>query len=176
VKRGKRRTTSVKIAVPIEKGIRKIENGFLIIGVGMLLVMMFLGAGDVLGRYLFNHPIKGALEVSQLMMAGVALLCWGYTQAIKSHINIEILLMRYPARVQSIINFFSLILTIVVFGLITWQSTLIAVETLKQHRMLENIPFPLFPFKFLVPVGASVLCLESIIQVFRFIFKEKREK
>src|SRR4030043_1403859 len=107
----------MKVAVPIEKGIRKIENTFLFIGVGMLLIMMFLGAGDVLGRYLFNKPIRGALEGSQLMMAGVALLCWGYTQAIKSHINIEILLMRYPARVQSIINFVSLILTIIIFGL-----------------------------------------------------------
>jgi TRAP-type C4-dicarboxylate transport system permease small subunit len=166
----------MKIAMPIEKGIRKIEIVFLFIGVGMLLIMMFLGAGDVLGRYLFNKPIKGALEVSQLMMAGVALLCWGYTQAMKGHISIEILLMRYPARVKSIINFFSLILTIVVFSLITWQSTLIAIETLRQHRMLENLPFPLFPFKFLVPVGAFVLCLESTIQVFHFIFKVKREK
>ena len=166
----------MKIAIPLEKGIRKIENGLLFIGVCMLLMMMFLGAGDVLGRYLFNHPIKGALEVSQLMMAGVALLCWGYTQAKKGHISIEILLVRYPARMQSIINFFSLILTIVIFGLITWQSTLIAMEALKQHRMLENLPFPLFPFKFFVPVGAFVLCLESIIQVFHFIFKVKREK
>jgi TRAP-type C4-dicarboxylate transport system permease small subunit len=166
----------MKIAMPIEKGIRKIEIVFLFIGVGMLLIMMFLGAGDVLGRYLFNKPIKGALEVSQLMMAGVALLCWGYTQAMKGHISIEILLMRYPARVKSIINFFSLILTIVVFSLITWQSTLITIETLRQHRMLENLPFPLFPFKFLVPVGAFVLCLESTIQVFHFIFKVKREK
>lgn len=166
----------MKIAMPIENGIRKIESVFLFIGVGMLLLMMFLGAGDVLGRYLFNNPIKGALEVSQLMMAGVALLCWGYTQAIKGHINIEILLVRYPARVQSLINFISLILTIIVFGLITWQSTLIAVETLKQNRMLENIPLPLFPFKFMVPVGAFVLCLESIIQVIHLIFGVKRGK
>lgn len=166
----------MKIAMPIEKGVRKIENILLFIGVAMLLIMMFLGAGDVLGRYLFNNPIKGALEVSQLMMAGVALLCWGYTQAIKGHINIEILLVRYPARVQSVINFISLILTIIIFGLITWQSTLIAMETLKQNRMLENIPLPLFPFKLMVPVGAFVLCLESIIQVIHLIFGVKRGK
>lgn len=166
----------MRIATPIEKGIGKIENIFLFIGVGMLLIMMFLGAGDVLGRYLFNHPIKGTLEISQLMMAGVALLCWGYTQAIKGHISIEILLMRYPARVQSIINLFSLILTILIFGLITWQSTLIAVETMKQSRMLENIPLPLFPFKFMVPVGAFVLCLEAITQLIQLLIVIKRGK
>ncbi len=166
----------MKIAMPIEKGIRKTENILLFIGVGTLLLMMFLGAGDVLGRYLFNHPIKGALEISQLMMAGVALLCWGYTQAIKGHINIEILLVRYPVRVQSFINLFSLILTIIIFGLITWQSTLIALETMKQSRMLENIPLPLFPFKFMVPVGALVLCLESTIQLIQLVIGIKRGK
>lgn len=154
----------------LEKGIRNTENVFLLIGVGMLLVMMFLGACDVIGRYVFNSPIKGAMEGSQLLMAGVALLCWGYTQATRSHISIDILHMRYPARVQAIISLASLILTTVVFGLIAWQSALIAVEALTQHRMLENIPLPLFPFKLMVPVGASLLCLESIIQaIHRFV-------
>lgn len=164
----------MKISMAIEKGVRNIENILLFIGVGMLILMMFLGAGDVLGRYLLNHPIKGALEISQLMMAGVALLCWGYTQAIKGHINIEILLVRYPARTQSIINLISLILTIIIFGLITWQSTLIALETMNQNRMLENVPLPLFPFKLMVPIGASVLCLESIIQLIQLIIRIKR--
>jgi TRAP-type C4-dicarboxylate transport system permease small subunit len=166
----------LKIARALEKGIRNTENVFLLIAVGMLLVMMFLGAGDVIGRYVFNNPIKGAMEGSQLLMAGVALLCWGYTQAKRSHISINILVVRYPARVKAIISLAGLLLTIVVFGLIVWQSALIAVEAFKQHRMLENIPLPLFPFKLMVPLGASLLCLESIIQVIHRFPEMKKGK
>ena len=155
----------LRIANAIKKGVRDTENIFLYIGVAMLLAMMFLGAADVIGRYLFNNPIKGAMEGSQLLMAGVALLCWGYTQATKSHISIDLFIMRYPARLQAIMGIASLVLTIVVFGLITWQSLLLALEAYKQHRMLENIPFPLFPFKLMVPIGAFILCIESIIQL-----------
>ena len=146
------------------KGIRVTEKIFMIIALGMLLGMMFLGTGDVLGRYLFNNPIKGAMEGSQLLMAGVALLCWGYTQASKSHIRIDLLIHRYPKNIHKIMDLIGLTLTMIIFGLITWQSTIIAVEVLEQHRMLDNINLPLFPFKLMVPVGAMVLCLESVIQ------------
>lgn len=165
----------LKIARALEKGIRATENVFLIVAVCMLLGMMFLGAGDVIGRYLFSRPLKGAMEGSQLLMAGVALLCWGYAQATKSHISIDLLLVRYPARARAIMNLAGLALTIVVFGLIIWQSVLIAVEALQQHRMLENLPLPLFPFKLMVPLGASILCLESIIQIIHRINEMKRE-
>jgi TRAP-type C4-dicarboxylate transport system permease small subunit len=154
-------------------GIRNTENIFLFVGVAMLLAMMFLGAADVIGRYLFNHPIQGAMEGSQLLMAGVALLCWGYTQASKSHISIDLFIMRYPARLQAIMGIAGLFLTIVVFGLITWQSLLLALEAYRQHRMLENIPLPLFPFKLMVPVGAFILCIESTIQLIQRLYETK---
>jgi TRAP-type C4-dicarboxylate transport system permease small subunit len=164
-----------KIARAMEKGIRATEKVFLIISICMILAMMFLGTGDVIGRYLFNNPIKGALEGSQLLMAGVSLLCWGYAQATKSHIRIDLLLSRYPARARAIMDLAGLALTIVVFGLITWQSLLIAIETLQQHRMLENLSLPLFPFKLMVPLGAFLLCLESIIQILHRYNETKRE-
>lgn len=151
------------------KSIRLTEKIFMIIALGMLLGMMFLGTGDVLGRYLFNNPIKGAMEGGQLLMAGVALLCWGYTQASKSHIRIDLLIDRYPQRIQKVMALIGLTLTIIIFGLITWQSTIIAIEALVQHRMLDNINLPLFPFKLMVPIGAIVLCLESIIQVIQTV-------
>ena len=33
--------------------------------------LMFLGAADVVGRYFFNMPIKGAYEYSEILLAGV---------------------------------------------------------------------------------------------------------
>ena len=155
------------------KGIRVTEKIFMIIALAMLLGMMFLGTGDVLGRYLFNNPIKGAMEGSQLLMAGVALLCWGYTQASKSHIRIDLLIDRYPQRIRRVMDLIGLTLTMITFGLVTWQSTVIAIEALRQHRMLDNINLPLFPFKLMVPTGAMVLCLESVIHFIQVLGDRK---
>jgi len=149
----------------LEGSARKIEGWLLSLAVWMLLFMMFLGAVDVIGRYLLGKPIKGALEISQLMMAGVALLLWGYTQAVKGHISVDILLSRYPSGVQKALRTFGLLLTIFLFLLIAWQSWLMAFEVLRQKRMLENLPLPIFPFRLFVPVGAAILCLECVVQL-----------
>lgn len=149
----------------LQKWVRRVEYALLIVGVLMLLLMTFVGASDVIGRYFFGRPIKGALEISQLMMAGVALLTWGYTQAVKGHISVEILLKRYPTSFQRAINTLILLLTIFLFGLILWQSSVMAFEVLRQERMLENLPLPMYPFRLFVPLGAAVLCLESFLQL-----------
>ena len=38
------------------------------VGAGVLVLMMFLSAMDVLLRYFFNSPISGAMELTQYMM------------------------------------------------------------------------------------------------------------
>jgi len=155
----------MKIARALETGLGRAEKVLLLIAVGMLWVMVFWGTSHTVARYLFASPIRGTGEASQLLMAGVALLCLGYVQSVKSHISVNILVARYPARVQAIISLVGLLLTIVVFALIAWQSTLKAVQILEQGRMLYNFPtIPAWPFRLMVPFGASILCLESIIQ------------
>jgi TRAP-type C4-dicarboxylate transport system permease small subunit len=160
----------MKTARALETGLRRVEKALLYLAVGMLWVMVFWGTAHTVARYLFASPIRGTGEASQLLMAGVALLCLGYVQSIKSHISVNILVSRYPPRVQAIASLIGLLLTIVVFALIAWQSTLKALQVLEQGRMLYNFPtVPVWPFRLLVPFGASILCLESIIQAVHLI-------
>jgi len=156
----------MKTGKALETGLRRLEKALVFVAVGMLWVMVFWGTAHTTARYLFHSPIRGTGEASQLLMAGVALLCLGYVQSVKGHISIDILVRRFPPRVKAIIGLVGLLLTIVVFALIVWQSTLRTIQILEEGRMLFNFPtIPAWPFWFLVPVGASLLCLESIIQV-----------
>ena len=149
----------------IERSIRTVEN-VICIGAGlMLLGMMFLGATDVVGRYIFNHPITGAMEISQLLMGGTIFLALAYTLAQKAHVSVDIFFIMYPPRVQAILTFIMMFITFVLFALITWQSVLIALSDMQSGKLVKVILIPLGPFKFLLPFGAFFLCLESIIQM-----------
>ena len=44
------------------------------VAAGILALMMFLTALDVLLRYIFNRPISGALEITEFMIS-VSLIC-----------------------------------------------------------------------------------------------------
>jgi len=164
-----------KVASPIERGIRNTEKTLRFMGACMLLVMMFLGSADVIGRYIFNSPIHGTMEWSQMLMAGLVLLSLGYVQATESHISVVFIVLLYPQRVRLMIHIATLILSLFLLGVIAWQSTIIALTEMEQKRVIETILLPAFPFKFLVPVGASIACLECFLQI-SHLFSRLKEK
>jgi TRAP-type C4-dicarboxylate transport system permease small subunit len=155
----------LKIGGAFEKGIQKIESVFTYIVVGLLLMMMLLGTADVVGRYVFNSPIKGTLEISELLMAVAIFLGWGYVQSSKSNIRVDFIIKRYPLKANQIVELVILILTFMLFAMITWQSFNLAMIDLDYGRLIENVYIPAFPFKLMVAVGAIMVCLESIIQI-----------
>jgi len=66
----------------------------------ILLAMMLLTVADVTGRYLFNRPVRGAFEVTELMLvvlifAGLPLVSYADEHALMDFVD---RLLRAPAR------------------------------------------------------------------------------
>ena len=147
--------------------VRAVEKVLNIIAGLMLLAMMFLGAADVIGRYVFNNPIMGALEVSQLLMGGVVFLAWGYTLSKRAHVTVDILLIMYPKRIQVILHAVMMFVTLVLFSIVVWQSAAMAISDWQAGKLVRTIFIPLAPFKAMVLLGGLLLCLECIIQIIK---------
>ncbi len=63
-----------------------------------LFAMMLLTTADVTGRYFFNSPILGTVELTQLMLAALVFLslpvvCWR-----QEHVSVDLLDAIFPAR------------------------------------------------------------------------------
>ncbi|WP_163557824.1 TRAP transporter small permease [Halomonas sp. NO4] len=63
-----------------------------------LFAMMLLTTADVAGRFFFNSPILGAVELTQLMLAAVVFLslpvvCWR-----EEHVSVDLLDAIFPSR------------------------------------------------------------------------------
>ncbi|MFC1864033.1 TRAP transporter small permease subunit [Thermodesulfobacteriota bacterium] len=155
----------------MEKGIRFVESGLNVIAGLMLLGMMFLGACDVVGRYLFNSPITGTLEISSILMGGMVFLAWAHTQAEGAHVSVDIFFMLYPPRVRAILSFVMMFLCLILFALIIWQSTSMAISDWQGGKLVRLILIPIAPFKFMISLGALFICLEFIIQMILLIPK-----
>ena len=166
----------VSKARAFETGIRTIENILSNIGMALLFILMVLGAGDVIGRYVFNSPIFGALEFEKILMGGVVFLGWAYVLAKRAHVTVDIVFRHYPPRLQAIIGFTGLLLSLVPFSLIIWQSGSLAIAEWQAGRLVSIILIPVAPFKLLVPFGAFFLCLECIIQMVHLVPEMSGEK
>jgi TRAP-type C4-dicarboxylate transport system permease small subunit len=153
----------------IEKGVRFAENIFAGFGGIVFLAMMFLGTGDVSGRYLFNSPIRGTMEISGIMMGAIVLLSWAYTQRNKGHISVDLFISRYSPRMKAVVTFVMLFLSLILFLAITKQSTMIALRSWQEQRVIPTLGIPTVPFHSFVPIGAALLCIELIIQMLHLI-------
>lgn len=131
----------------------------------LLFVLMIAGAADVLGRYLFNAPINGTMERSQLLVGLMVFLSWGYTQVKKGHVSVEIFIVHLPGRLKSFAEILTTLMTLALFILIVWQSFVMAIETYKSGEVVFVIHWPLAPFQFFVPLGGVVFCLVLIADI-----------
>jgi TRAP-type C4-dicarboxylate transport system permease small subunit len=94
----------------------------LVISTGNLALMMMLIVIDVVGRYIFNMPIDGAFELTEFMMAIFVPFALVYCQKKKGHIVVDLVFGRLPAWLRRLLEKITLVLTIVYFALISWQS------------------------------------------------------
>ena len=139
------------------------------IAMGVVVVLMLLGAADVIGRYLLNKPIKGAYGISEVMLVAIVFFGWAYTLSVEGHVRLDIVVSRLRPWSQAIIGFITSFIALVIFGLITWQSALKALATSKGYEVIDIINIPLYPFQFFVSLGAFALCLELIVQMLHFL-------
>jgi TRAP-type C4-dicarboxylate transport system permease small subunit len=164
-----------KIAGSIESGIHSLSRGIRYIAMAALFLMMCLVAADVIGRYVFNNPIKGALEIDELMMVVVVFLAMAYCTMNKGHIIVELLLYRLSKRNQAILNSFSSVCGAIVIALITWQTGTRGWEELLSPTgsitMLLGIPIA--PLLLLAAISLFLTCLELIITSIHYMIEAK---
>jgi len=125
----------------------------------MLGCMMTLTVADVFMRYVFNAPITGATEVSELMMVIVVFPALAWIAVDRSHIRVDMLVVKWPRRVQLIVEIITLLLALATFAIVTWQSFLESMEVRMATSLLE---VPESPFHWIMTLGFAVLCLAIV--------------
>ena len=158
-----------------EKVVRSFTNTLCYISIAMLAVLMLLGAFDVIGRYFFNKPIKGALEVSGILLAGIVLFGLSYTSSMDRHVRVDTFIVLFPPRLQAIINCVMSALSLIIFCLIGWQGAELALQSWERQRSVDVFFIPIAPFQLFVSVGALAVCLELVVQIRHFIIEARKE-
>lgn len=136
----------------------------------VFLFAIFLDFANVVGRYVFHHPIFWAEEIAVYaiiwcVMAGAALVVWR-----SAHLRVEILEMFLPSRTKMWLRGVILLvvglvaLTMVYYG--TQFVTFIA--SLDQRSAVSGIPMSLAFAA--IPVGFALVALAAFVRVARHLF------
>jgi len=159
------------------RGFLTLEKWLNGIGAAILVAMMLLVTANVAGRYLLNRPVLGTLEYTEFFMVAAVYLALAYTQFLKAHINIELVLSMLSQKRKLLCDFITYICGFLFFGLIVWHGTRMTVHAYEiQEVTFGTTEVLVWPSKFFVPFGSllvSVRFLIDALQAARELFRRK---
>ncbi len=144
---------------------------FVFIAAIALIMMMFLGFGNVLFRTVWK-PIEGTYELIGFLGSVTTALALGYTQIRKSHIAVDIITSHYSKRWKKITNGISYLVTAVFFALAAWQTELWGTNVWHTGERSETLRIIFFPFVYVVALGFAFLAFILILDFITLFKKE----
>lgn len=123
-----------------------------------VIIMMLLSTADVVLR-LFGKPIPGAYELVGFIGTIVVSFALGFTSLEKGHIAVELLYRKLPQRTQLAIETFTNVVSFLIFGLITYQTFIYALDIRKSGEVSPTLQMPIYPFIFGMSLGFGLLCI-----------------
>ncbi len=130
-----------------------------------LAAMMFLTAFDVIGRFVFQQPIKGTQELSAVLLVLVVFLGAAYTTGQKEHVRIELLLMYLGPKTRFVLDLFSGLVSLTLVSGIAYQG-LVHMWTQKERFLTTTLlKLPLWPFSLLLSIGTLLLIVVLLREI-----------
>ena len=148
---------------------RQITRFLMIIAATVLMSMMLLTALDVVLRYVFNRPISGAFELVEYMMAILIPFSIVYCADQRGHVAVELILGRFPKKIQTIFDSATTLATMLFAILIAWQNVIYFRETYASQVTSAVLLIPTYPFVAPVAIGIGAFSLIMFIYLSGFV-------
>jgi len=124
-----------------------------------LVAMTLLTFVDVTGRYLFNHPLLGAFETSEITLVLLVFGCLAYTEHRSGHVDIDILVSRFPARERALAEGLAALLSAVFWGAIAWRTALHALDVHRAGETSAILKLPVATVVGIAAIGSTLFAL-----------------
>jgi TRAP-type C4-dicarboxylate transport system permease small subunit len=147
------------------RALEYLETALNLVSALILFALMFYVTAEIFMRYLFNHPLPGHLELTQLLIAPAVFLALSWVQARRGHVGMDILHEKLSPRGRAAADCLTLTLALATFAVITWfsaQSTWTAWEV---GDVTPTANITTWWSRAAVPVGSALLCVRLGMQL-----------
>ena len=147
-------------------------NQILICIAGLFLIaMIFLTCANVFLRFVWI-PVSGTFELMGYFAAVLTAFALGYTQIRHGHIAVDIVVLHFSKRTQTILNAINYLICMVFFVLAAWQISKYATTLLETGEVTETLQIIYYPFPYGVALGCAVLSLVFLVDFLKLLMKK----
>ena len=136
----------------------RLQRLLTVCAVAILFAMMLLTSFDVVARYVFNSPVRGAFELTEIGLASLIYLALPVATAAGSHIAVELLALPRAGALRQFLELFVRSLIALTFGSIAWQVWHHAEKLTSYGQVTNSLEIPVGLIAYVCSLGAG-LCV-----------------
>ena len=133
------------------------------VGLATIMVLTFC---DVIGRYFFNAPIVGTVEVTELLMGMMVYLGVGLTTQSRGHIRVDIVINLFPPRLRALLDVITSSLSILLVVLMCLHIWLKAGIIIDKNDLTQVWEWPVWPAAYIMAVASLLMVSSLLLQLF----------
>jgi TRAP-type C4-dicarboxylate transport system permease small subunit len=139
-----------------------------------LVVMMCITTADVILRYLFDSPIMGSFELTEILMVSMAGLSLAWCTLKSGHIRVDIITNMFSKKTNKTIDIINYIITAALCGFVVPALINRYIEGEKLDVRTYVLRIPEGPFVLLLTFGYFLTFLVLIVKTVKSISGEKK--
>jgi len=163
----------------LESGAIRFSRVISLIGLFGLLLLSLITVGEVVLRSLFNYPILGVSDASQLIVTVVVASCFPLVSAERRHISVKVIGIKSGPRIHALLEAFGAFVVLVFFILFTQQLWRYSQELAAAQETTWLLLWPVAPWWKAVTVLIAIcipnqlICFITSLRSFFIIEKAK---
>ncbi|AXF58005.1 TRAP transporter small permease [Salicibibacter kimchii] len=155
----------------MDRVISKLNTGLLYVAQIALLIMVLVVTFDVLGRWIFNQPITGSVEITELGFSMVIFLSLAYTHLKGEHVSIDFMIDKLPEKGRLIADSIINVVIVVLMGLVAISLFWYAQRLFISNTVTGDLGLPIYIFTIISGVGSVAFALTALLLSINYIKK-----
>lgn len=135
------------------------------VGMGSIVTMMTVTFGHSIGRYAFESPVPGMVELSKVLLVLAIFMIIAYCQVEKGHISVGLIVDRMSRRKQAIVDSVTYTICFVTGSVALWRTIVKGIYVFDQGPRGAILGIPDAPFVMVVAFGWTILTIAIFLHL-----------
>lgn len=146
------------------------------LGIIIMLFVMMITVIDITGRYFFNSPLPGTIEITELSLVLIVYLTLGYAEHFHEHVVIDTIYNVMPMVLKRISYIIASVISFITAFLLSYQLYVYAGKMASGGYKTGVLGIPYSPVIYVASFGAVCYAFAVLSNLVEFIKKERNEK
>lgn len=130
-----------------------------LLGSGVMVAIMLLTVIDVVLRFVFNSPLVGTLELTEIAMVALIFFAIPWAASQKVNVRVDILVNIFSSKIKKLLESISCLLSLCIAALWAWFAIPQAVYMKELGQQSDMLRIPIYPFYIIIVIGFGMLAL-----------------